>query len=289
MGAERYIRSGGAKLFVRDVGSGTPIVVLHGGPDFDHTYLLPELDVLADAHRLVYYDQRGRGRSAAGELREDVGIDSELADLDRVIDDTGVPAVAVLGHSWGGLLAMEYTIRHPERVSHLVLLGTAPASAPEWVELRAHLRAGRSADDLAQLTSIAASAAYLAGEPEAELAYYRAHFRMTVDSPERLEAIVGRLRVHFTANTVLAARAIEARLYEQTCLRDEYDLVPALVRAGVPTLIVHGDGDFVPLEMALRIAAAVPGGRCEVLAGCGHFAYAERPDLVRAAIAAFVR
>jgi proline iminopeptidase len=51
-------------LFCRDVGEGPPILVLHGGPDFDHAYLLPELDRLADSFRLLYYDQRGRGRSA---------------------------------------------------------------------------------------------------------------------------------------------------------------------------------------------------------------------------------
>jgi proline iminopeptidase len=58
-----YIRSGVARLYVREVGSGLPIIVLHGGPDFDSEYFLPELDRLADLGRLIYYDQRGRGRS----------------------------------------------------------------------------------------------------------------------------------------------------------------------------------------------------------------------------------
>ena len=71
-------------LFCRDVGAGPPIVVVHGGPDFDHAYLLPELDRLADSFRLVYYDQRGRGRSAEGVRAEDVTLRSEVDDLDRV-------------------------------------------------------------------------------------------------------------------------------------------------------------------------------------------------------------
>lgn len=92
----------GHRLFCRDVGVGHPIVVLHGGPSFDHTYLLPELDRLADAFRLVYYDQRGRGRSAQGVRPEDVSLRSEIDDLDRVRSHFGLESVAVLGNSWGG-------------------------------------------------------------------------------------------------------------------------------------------------------------------------------------------
>ncbi len=58
---EGYIPAGNARLYYRDIGQGQPIIVLHGGPDFDHTYLLPDLDRLSDSFRLIYYDQRGRG------------------------------------------------------------------------------------------------------------------------------------------------------------------------------------------------------------------------------------
>jgi proline iminopeptidase len=64
-------------VYVRQIGAGHPIVVLHGGPDFDHSYLVAELDELAESSWLVYYDQRGRGRSAAGVRPEDVTIDTD--------------------------------------------------------------------------------------------------------------------------------------------------------------------------------------------------------------------
>jgi proline iminopeptidase len=86
-------------LFCRDVGEGHPIVVLHGGPEFDHAYFLPELDRLADSFRLIYYDQRGRGRSAVGVRPEDVSIRSEIDDLECVRSHLGLESVAVLGHS----------------------------------------------------------------------------------------------------------------------------------------------------------------------------------------------
>src|SRR6476660_9548494 len=81
---ESRIPVGSAQLYAREVGHGPAIVVLHGGPDFDHTYLLPELDRLSDSYRLIYYDQRGRGRSAQGVKPEDVTLASDIADLDEV-------------------------------------------------------------------------------------------------------------------------------------------------------------------------------------------------------------
>ena len=141
---EIVVPSGAARLHVREIGEGPPIVVLHGGPDFDHVYLLPELDALADVGRLVAYDQRGRGRSYHGEGPRDVTIASEMADLDRIREWTGSPSVTVLGHSWGGLLAMEYAVRHPERVSRLILVDTAPPSHVDAMAFRRTLDASRT-------------------------------------------------------------------------------------------------------------------------------------------------
>ncbi len=71
---EFFLGDGAARLYVRDIGRGSPMFVVHGGPDFNHAYLLPEMDRLADSFRLVYYDQRGRGRSFCGPQDYDVTI-----------------------------------------------------------------------------------------------------------------------------------------------------------------------------------------------------------------------
>src|SRR5216683_2387884 len=121
-----------ASLYSREIGQGQPVIVLHGGPDFDHRYLLPEMDRLADSLRLIYYDQRGRGRSGDRVRPEDVTLESEMGDLDTVRRHFGLGSVAILGHSWGTVLALEYAIRHPDRVSHLILMNPAPASNDDF-------------------------------------------------------------------------------------------------------------------------------------------------------------
>ena len=148
------VTCGSARLYVRDVGAGPPVVVVHGGPDFGHDYLLPELDLLADACRLVYYDQRGRGRSYAGDAPDDVTMAGEVDDLDCVRRSLGLETMAVLGHSWGCLVAMEYALRFPARVSHLILLGTAPPSGEAARTLGRSLRAARTADESATMAGL---------------------------------------------------------------------------------------------------------------------------------------
>jgi proline iminopeptidase len=274
-----FVTAGSARLHFRDVGEGPAVVVLHGGPDFDYDYLLPELDRLAGRFRLVYYDQRGRGRSADRVRPDEVTIESEMDDLDRVLRHLGLGSVAVLGHSWGGVLALEYATRRPDRLTHLILLNTAPASYRDRQLFRQHLGRVRPAGDAEAMRSLAATAAFRAGDIEVETAYYRIHYRPAVRSPELLDRLLPRLRANYTPERVLAARVIEDRLYEQTWSSPGYDLLPGLRRLAKPTLVLHGADDFVPVEVAARVAAAIPTARLAVVPGCGHFAYLEAPGV----------
>ena len=153
---------------------------------------------------------------------------------------------------------MRYATRHTDRVSHLVLMNTAPASHDDYVLWREWLASNRPAGDAEQMRSIAASDPYRRGELAAEAAYYRAHFSMAIADREQLERLVARLRVHFTPRAVLLAREIEQRLYEETWLNPEYDFLPRLRELDVPTLVLHGDRDFIPSDVARHIAAAMP-------------------------------
>jgi proline iminopeptidase len=276
------------QLFVRDLGSGLPILVVHGGPDFDHEYLVPELDRLADQFRPVFYDQRGRGRSFHGERPQGVTIDSEINDLDQVRAWTGAAAVALLGHSWGGLLAMEYAIRHPDRISHLILLDTAPASHQDMLGFRAELTSRRTPEQSARMTELANDPAYEAGDIEKDAEYHRIHFASTVRRHGDLDMVVGRLRVGFTPEGIVAARAIEASLYAQTWLNEDYDLIPSLGLLRMPTLVIRGAEDFIPDIASRRIADAIPTSTFVEIADAGHFAYVEQAEVVRSTITSFL-
>jgi proline iminopeptidase len=283
---ESRVSAGNGELSVREVGSGTAILVLHGGPDFDHRYLLPDLDRLSDGYRLVYYDQRGRGDSTRVRP-EDVTLASELADLDAVRQAFRLDRVLLLGHSWGTVLALEYAVRHPERVSRMILMNPAPASTAQYRRVRKE-RLEALGTDLDRMKAIAATEAFRRGDPEAVAAYYRIHFKPALARPADLERVMTSFRASFTPERILAGRAIEDQLMKETWASDGYDLLPRLRKVAVPTLVITGDHDFFPVSMAEEISRALPSSHLVTLEGCGHFTYLECPAEVRRSIDEFL-
>ena len=284
---ESVVPVDGGRLRVRETGHGQPIVVVHGGPDFDDEYLLPELRRLGDRCRVISYAQRGRGRSFDGSDPGRVTMASEVEDLDRVRASARLTSTAVLGHSWGGLLALEYALAHPGRVSYLVLMNTAPASHDDARAFRVELNRRRTAEQSRRMAELRASPAFRAGDIATEAEYYRLHYATTVRDPRLLHTVVRRLRASFSPEGVIAARAIEEELYADTWSRPGYDLVPRLGRLDLPVLVLHGEDDFVPLAAVRRIADALPRSRLAVLPG-GHFTFLEHPERVLEEITGFV-
>lgn len=262
--------------------------VLHGGPIFNHRYLLPEIDRLAASSTLVLYDQRGRGRSAAGIQPADVDISAEIDDLDTVRTHLGFDRIAVAGHSWGGLLAAEYTLRHRQHVSHLILMNSAPLSHRSFLRFRSELAESRPPEGKAELLRIAAAPEYQRGDLAAARSFNRIYFRSTIKNETLLADIVDRMVVDFTPATLTLARAIGDRLDQETWMSPDYDLLPQLGQLAVPILVLHGEHDLIPGNVAAEIASSSTTAQLQVLEGCGHFAFAEKPDQVAGAISTFV-
>lgn len=281
----------GVALYSREIGEGPSIIVVHGGPDFDHRYLLPELDCLSDSYHLIYYDQRGRGRSAEGVQPEDVTLASEIDDLDAVRKHARTGSIVLLGHSWGTVLALEYALRHPENVSRLILMNPAPASTAD-LELFRKSYALKLGPDFSRQRQIVASAAYKQGDPEAVTARYRLHFKPAVMRHDDYEKLMERMHAAFMSQGkagIVEARAVEDRLMRDTWGQPGYDLLPKLQALKIPTLVIAGDHDFFPASIAEDISNAIPDAELSTIKDCGHFAYLECPKEVHAHIDAFLR
>jgi proline iminopeptidase len=288
---EARIPVGSASLYARVIGRGQPVIVLHGGPDFDIGYLLPEMDRFSDALRLIYYDQRGRGKSAENVRPEDVTIASDVDDLDKVRQHFGLDRTAILGHSWGAVLALEYALRHPDRVSRLILMNPAPASAADVAILRKSYLEKIGAE-MQRQREIVASPAYQEGDPAAVTARYRIHFKAAFVQPDAYEKVMARMQAAFVAQGkagIVEARAVEDQLYHGTWEVPGYDLMPKLRSLSVPTLVIAGDRDFIPVEVAQHIATAIPGATLVVIRDCAHFSYLECPAETRKAVDDFLR
>ena len=277
---------GGASLYARDVGRGRPLIVLHGGPDFDHAYLLPELDDLAARYRLIYYDQRGRGLSAENVRPEDVTLASDVNDLDQVRRHFHLDAPVLLGHSWGTVLALEFALRHPTLVSHLILMNPAPVSQAQVTTLRQAYTA-QLGSELDQQRAIQAGTAYKSGDPDAVAARYRIHFKHALRREADYEKLMAKMSAGFRRqgkDGILKAWAVEERLYQDTWSLPGYDLLPKLRSLEIPTLVIVGEQDFIPPAIAREIAQALPKATLVTIPNCGHFSYLECGSVVRRAV-----
>jgi proline iminopeptidase len=189
------------------------------------------------------------------------------------------------------VLALEYALRHPTRASRLILMNPAPASASDVLVLRkAYLQ--KLGPEMDRQRTMLGGAAYRAGDPEAVTERYRIHFRPALVRAEDYEKLMARMKAGFFrqgSEGILKARAAEDRLMRDTWEMPGYDLLPKLRGLSIPTLVVTGDQDFIPVEIAERIAGAIPNATFVSIKGCGHFAYLECGEEVRRVIDDFMR
>ncbi len=122
--AEGFVDANGVLLYFQTVGSGPPLMILHGGPGASHDYFLPYLLPLARNHRLVFLDERGSGRSEKLEDPKGYTIDAMADDVEAARKALGFGKVALLGHSYGGALAQAYALKYQANLDHLILCST---------------------------------------------------------------------------------------------------------------------------------------------------------------------
>jgi proline iminopeptidase len=262
----------GTDLFYVEVGDGLPCLVMHGGLGFDHTCLHPWLDPLSDAMRLIYYDHRGNGRSGRPPS-ETITFEQLCADADALREHLGFERVAVLGYSFGGFVALEYALRYPERLSHLILLDTAPAfDYGEEIEANAR-RKGATQE---QLEALEAS-----DDNDAE-------FRRTLNliAPLYFHTFDTDLAERVLGKTIVSVEAAEAG----EAILEGWDLTPCLGAITAPTLILVGEDDFIcPPSRAKIMHERIPDSELVVFERSGHFAHAEEPEAFFDAVRGWLR
>ena len=249
----------GVRLYTRRVGDGPPVVVLHGGPGAHHDYLLPQYDRLARRRALIYYDQRGGGRSPVGR-DVPVGWREHVADLESLRALWGLARLTLLGYSWGGLLAILYALEHPDRVERLALVASAPVTAA-WRDEFEHRFADRMAQPwIARARAELAAQGLARTDPEK---YRRLAFALSVAGYFRDPALAREMTPFRVTERTRRAVWESLGAYD---LRERIRLTfPS--GAAPRSLLLHGVYDPMPIEAARETAALLSTGVIELATG----------------------
>jgi proline iminopeptidase len=273
--------SSGATIYYEVFGSGdgTPLFVANGGPGIDHKYLHVSdvWDTLARKRKIVMWDQRGIGRSGALKPGETCTLADQINDLDALRAHLGYGRIDLLGHSYGGFLAMAYAARFPQHIERLITLGSP---APKWSDTVLLLREVFP-DVIAQEDANAFTADLNEEDSEAALGANRAlNESMLFYSPEHRDEFARKMandKPNYGIN----------RLVNEDLRR--FDLNPKIAKYHFPVLIGCGrfDVSVAPL-VAYSTHKAIPGSQFVVFSKSGHMPFFEEPDKFVAVVNAFL-
>jgi proline iminopeptidase len=280
---ERLTTADGRTLAYHRSGSGPTLVCHPGGPGFSSLYL-GDLAGLGDELELVLLDPRGTGGSdPAGDPRQ-YAIADYASDLEELREQLGLEQLLLLGHSHGGVVAVEYAASHPDRVERLILASTLSRHGPEQdaaMQQAVEARHGEEwYDDAVDALQTELQGEFADGEELMELArrmmplYY-------ADFGERERRHVASLSGDSVC--VDATRLWEKEIWEH------FDLRPLLPSLTMPTLVLAGEQDFITGPVcAAELTEGIPASETVVMPGVGHMIFVEGPEQFREAVLSFL-
>ena len=268
----------GISLYVKVIGNGYPLVLMHGGPGLDHTSLLP-LKPLANQFTLIFYDHRCNGRSVGPDVSS-MTLENLTADADALRQALGFEQWAVLGQSFGGNVALEYALRYPQSLTRLILMDTG--GDQWWVN--------HNAPDLLAKRGYSASAVQGA----------RRFYSGQLTPDEYLSTILKFGKAYYYRDSLLAlAKDMvsghmpkmqpEALIFGYGQVLNGWTVMDRLDEIHVPTLVLAGRHDFLfPPEHQAILADRLRNARLEIIERAGHNPQIERPAEAIEAIRRFM-
>jgi proline iminopeptidase len=279
-----YMQIRDVSLFVKVMGQGYPLVLMHGGPSLDHTTLLP-LQPLADQFTLIYYDHRCNGRSA-GIDASSMTMENLTADADALRQELGFDRWAVLGHSFGGQVALEYALRYPQSLTHLVLMNTG--GDQWWVNHNAsQLLAKRGFD------AVAVNAAHRFYNGEVTVDEYIPFLMKFIKAYSYHSSLLYQpsiitLALKLGLNPPMKLQP-EALIFGYGQMLQGWTVMDRLKEIKTPTLVMAGRYDFLfPPEHQAILADRIPNACLELIECAGHNPQIEQKDVTIQIIRSFL-
>lgn len=269
----------GLELHYSSTGTGQPVIILSGGPGLDVDYMKPVADFIPNNYRRIFLEQRGTGRSRPA-APESLTLKTVVSDLEALRLHLKQDRLLLIGHSWGGILAMAYAAEHPDHVDRLILIGSGGPTMEftEWFGDNINARLRTEDHEVAN--------------------YWMAAMKRGVDREKAVaESVRAQIPGYFYDRAKalqFAAQFSEEGLHLDTMnglnadLDKQYNLRDGLKKLARPVLIVHGHQDPIGDKTAEDIHAVISDSTLAYVNQCGHFPWIEQPDKFREILAVFL-
>jgi proline iminopeptidase len=272
---------------VRGHGSDT-IIAIHGGPGIDHESIANDFAPLTEHHVVIFYDQRGTGRSTLPKDTTTLTAQKQIDDLDAVRRYFHLKRATLVAHSYGPLLAATYALAHPEAVKRMVFFNPVPPRRGNFWE-----RFGKTMDsrlDKEQQQKLADAGKRL-NDPGTDIAadcvmFWSVALRPRLADPDRSLPL---LKSDLCASDPVGIRyGLTVTNAVVMASYGDWDLRGRLRGLATPVLVVHGEEDAIPMDLVQEWVSALPQAQLLRVPNAGHFSYVEQPEIVWPAVEKFL-
>jgi proline iminopeptidase len=291
---EGFVDANGVLIYWKSIGSGASLFVVHGGPGASHDYFLPHLVPLARTNRLIFIDERGSGRSERLENAKLYTVERMVEDVEAVRRALALGKIALLGHSFGGVLAQAYAFKYPENLSSLILCSTFHTTKAINKAL-ADIKAKMDPELRARIEKMEKDGLYGKGKAY-ERGRYPADY-MTAAWAEGYFPYLYQKRPDANYDPSPGPMMGWEVYREMWGSTGEYvvdgnlgnlDYSEKLKSIRVPTLITVGDHDESAPWISEEMQKLIPGSKLVVLPMSGHMTFVDQPEMFRKAVTDFL-
>jgi proline iminopeptidase len=273
----------GVKHFIEKMGSGEPLLVVHGGPGIFHDYLVPHFQTLAKKYEVIFYDQRGCGKTAFPKDTSSINIETFVEDLEGIRQHLKIDKLNLIGHSWGSLLSINYAKKYPNNLKRLILVSPTPANTDFFNKTFTNMQSKRTEEDTKELIHTMMSKEF---EQREEVAFRKAILlgdKVNLADQASVEELYKPMAFNKeTANSLIIVNSLMERTYFNFDVTQNLDLITC------PTLIVLGDLDNVPFASAQAIQDRIKGAQLVTIQTTCHYPFFEDPKEFNHAIKSFL-
>ncbi|MDH5379301.1 MAG: alpha/beta fold hydrolase [Cyclobacteriaceae bacterium] len=265
---EGFLEINGSPVFYKAIGSGPPIIVIHGGPLLNHSYMISHFEQLAKDYTLIFYDQRLCGQSSIEVDLKTFRLDGFVQDIELLRKALDLEHISILGHSWGGFLAMKYAIAFPDNLDALILSNSMPGNYKHWRQEEEVIAKRNSPEDSLKRQEIISTPFTMGAKAITSLILLS--YKNLFYNP----LLVDSLQLNLTDDYMDRSKIFN-RLGPEI---NNYDLYSDLKNVNTPTLVIYGDTEPAASISAPLLVATIPNSELVVLKDCGHFPFIEQPQ-----------